>query len=188
MLQIILGYLLADFLAGLYHWVKDSYFTPNTPWIGKLYIWNSRLHHIKPRHILRNSDWKIAGESGLWTLLWMWPFFLWCGPTSFLCSLFFWLAISDVVHKYSHMSEHECPYIPYILQEICIFQSQEQHHQHHINPHEVNYCPVTPFVNWPLELIGFWRKLEWIVLHTTGVRARATADVWTETEGVVKFY
>lgn len=173
LIKIICGYFLADFLAGIYHWIKDTYFGPFTPIIGKKMIWGSRLHHIRPRYVLEFSDWELFKGSAIWTLYWMAPLMYFTGITTFMMSLFLTMSLNDVIHKYAHMKDYERPYWATFMQRIYIFQSHEEHHMHHIDPHEINYCPITPFVNNILEAIDFWRTLEQLIFKYFGIKPRA---------------
>lgn len=172
LISIIAGYLLADFIMGVYHWIKDTYFSPFTPIIGKTLIWGSRLHHIRPRFVIEFSDWQLISGSSRWTLLWIGPLIYLFGLTPFLLSLFVTISLNDVIHKYSHMPDHERPKWASFFQNIYIFQSHDEHHLHHVSPHEVNYCPITPYVNVILERINFWRGVEQIIEKTTGIIPR----------------
>jgi hypothetical protein len=173
LIKILLAYIFADFLAGLYHWIKDTYFGPFTPIIGKTFIWGSRLHHIRPRYVLDFSDIELFISSSKWTLIWMLPLFLIYGLNSFLLTLFLTISMNDIVHKYSHMKDSERPKWATYLQNLHIFQSHDEHHLHHISPHDINYCPITPYVNVCLEKISFWRNLEYIVERLTGISPRS---------------
>lgn len=177
---IIFGYLLADFIMGIYHWIKDSYFGPYTPIIGKTFIWGSRLHHIRPRYVLEFSDAVLFRESAIWTLLWMVPLFYLIGITPFMVSLFLTISINDVIHKYAHMYNHERPYWATFLQKIYLFQSHEEHHLHHIEPHTINYCPITPYLNIILEYFNLWRKIENLIEKYLGVKPREREDEFVE--------
>jgi hypothetical protein len=195
-LEIISGYLLADFLVGLFHWLKDSYFTPHTFLIGHSIIWPSRLHHLRPRYVTEFSDWDLFKSSGSWTLLWMGFWFYYWGFSPFNLTLFIWIAINDIVHKYTHVLDSsplglrategkallasERPTIITKLQNMHMIQTHDQHHMHHIQPHCCNYCPITPYVNIVLEKINFWRTLESIVLNTTGYKPRDSEDKYIE--------
>lgn len=180
LIRIFAGYLLADFIMGIYHWIKDTYFSPFTPLIGQKLIWGSRLHHIRPRYVIEFSDWALFSSSAKWTLMWMGPLFYFTGFTPFMVSLFLTIALNDVVHKYSHMYDYERPGWATFLQKIYLFQSHDEHHMHHISPHEIHYCPITPFLNIFLEPVDFWRRLEnWIELYT-GVKPRAQEPEFIE--------
>lgn len=185
LLKIFFAYILADFLVGVLHWIKDTYFSPHTPIIGNIFIWPSRLHHIKPRHIVEQSDIELFKSSALWTLTWMGPLFLYIGISVFTASLFFTISINDIVHKYAHLIDSERPAFITFLQKIQIFQSHNQHHLHHINPFEINYCPITPFTNMYLEKINFWRNLENLIENITGIKPRATIDNFIEDDTAI---
>lgn len=171
--QIIAAYLLGDFIMGIYHWMKDTYFSPFTPVIGQLMIWNSRLHHIRPRYVIEFSDWQLFSDSAKWTAFWMVPLMYLTGINTFMVTLFLVISLNDVVHKYAHMLDFERPKWATTLQKIGLLQSHEEHHLHHVEPHIVNYCPVTPYVNQILEHIQFWRKLENMIERYTGIKPRA---------------
>lgn len=158
---------------GIYHWLKDTYLGPFTPIIGAKFIWGSRLHHVRPRYVLEFSDWDLLCDSSLWTLIWMAPLLILTNFSNFMLSLFFTISINDIVHKYAHMYDNERPLWASILQKMYIFQSHDEHHAHHIEPHDINYCPISPYVNIVLEKINFWRNLELLVEKFLGVNPRA---------------
>ena len=179
-LKIISAYLFADLLMGIYHWIKDTYFTPFTPLIGKLFIWGSRLHHVRPRYILEFSDWNLFYTSAKWTLIWIIPFVFVFGLDPFLLTLFIVISLNDVVHKYAHLRNKDKPYIAKTFQKLYIIQSHDEHHLHHIEPHTVNYCPITPYVNVVLEKINFWRNIEKFIEKITGISPRSTEPEFIE--------
>lgn len=178
--KIVAGYLLADLIMGVYHWIKDTYFTPFTPIIGKSLIWGSRLHHIRPRYVIEFSDWDLFKGSAEYTLIWMAPIFWIYGLTAFNISLFLTISLNDVIHKYAHMFDYERPYWATFLQNIYLFQSHTEHHLHHIEPHEINYCPITPYMNAILERINLWRRLEYLIEKMSGIKPRAHDDEFIE--------
>lgn len=181
--SVIVGaYVTADFVMGVFHWFKDTYFGPYTPIIGKRLIWGSRLHHIKPRHVIEFSNRELFISSAKWSLIWMLPLLLVTGFNLFWSVLFLTIGLNDVIHKYAHMLDHERPKIVTFLQKIYVIQSYEEHHQHHISPHEINYCPITPFLNKPLEKINFWRRLENIIEKSTGIKPRTNQPDFIEDE------
>lgn len=182
-LEIVAAYLLADFLVGFNHWIKDSYFSPTTPIIGKSMIWSSRLHHIRPRHILEYSDTELFIESAKWTVPWIAPLMIYTGPTTFMITLLSVISCNDVIHKYAHAQDSERPYLMTLAQNLGIFQSYDEHRIHHTMPHESHYCPITPYINRVLEPLDFWRKMEWIIEFVFGIRARSCdCDIVEDTE------
>lgn len=170
--QCILGYILADVIMGIYHWIKDTYFGPFTPIIGKLFVWGSRLHHIRPKYVTEFLDRDLFFDSAKWTALWIGPLIYYLGFNPFLISLFTIIAINDIIHKYAHMSDQKRPYWASFLQKIYIFQSRDEHHLHHTYPYTTHYCPITPFVNVIFEKIQLWRKIEGYIEKYFGIKAR----------------
>lgn len=183
LLEIIVGYLCADFIMGIYHWIKDTYFSPFTPIIGQLFIWNSRLHHVRPRYVTEFSDFQLFYSSAKWTLLWMMPLFYLLGTNLFMLTLFSFISLNDVIHKYAHMLDHERPKWISILQNMHILQSYDEHHLHHQLPHDKNYCPITPYMNIILEQICFWRWLEDIIELVFQIKPRDHEVDFIEEDG-----
>lgn len=178
--EFLSAYVTADFLVGMFHWLKDTYFTPHTPIIGRSIIWPSRLHHIKPSYVTEFSDIDLAKSSGLWTLLWMGPLFYFCGFSVFNVVLFIFITVNDVIHKYAHVLESKRIPAIIFLHNAQIIQGHDEHHQHHMLPYINNYCPITPYLNIILEKIDFWRRLEDIIEKKTGYKPRATEDKFIE--------
>jgi len=177
LLHIILGYLFTDLIMGIYHWAKDTYGSPLTPIIGKRFIWNSRLHHIRPRLILDENIYDIIYSSFIWTVPLILPLmFLTKINLIFLTSLLFFISMNDVIHYYSHMTDIERPLFATILQNVYLLQSYQEHHAHHQLNHDNNYCPVSPYINFFLEKINFWRLLEQKIQYYTGIKPRETKD------------
>jgi ubiquitin-conjugating enzyme E2 variant len=54
-LGLVLGFAAADVASGLIHWFCDTYFAPNTPFIGPLIIAPFREHHLDPAAIARHG-------------------------------------------------------------------------------------------------------------------------------------
>jgi hypothetical protein len=170
--HIFLGYVFADFIAGVYHWIKDTYFGPFTPIIGKLFVWGSRLHHIRPDYVTTISNSDLFFDSLYWVSIWALPLFYIYGFTPFLITLYLTLSANDVIHSYSHKKPNNIPQFVLLLQKYNIIQSHEEHREHHTYPFIVNYCPITPYVNVILEKINLWRNLENLIEYSFGVKPR----------------
>lgn len=167
--EILKAYFISDLIIGIYHWFKDTYFTPLTPIIGKKFIWNSRLHHIKPLYITTFNNLNIFINSALWSI-WIIPLIFYFNSI-FILTLFFIISVNDIIHKYSHLQSQ--PYLIKLLQDFKIIQSYNEHHIHHIFPHITNYCPITPYLNIILEYINFWRILENIIFILFKIKPRS---------------
>ena len=55
-LQIIIGFLLADIFTGIFHWIEDTYldYCINTPFLNTI-ARDNELHHYFPRGIISYS-------------------------------------------------------------------------------------------------------------------------------------
>ena len=156
--QSLIGWLFADFLTGLLHWVGDSEKLSKTRVIKLLSGFNTS-HHSDPLAITRQSF--VARNSSQWaivsviSLVW---FFL--AGFSFV-----WLActlggmITGQVHSWAHAPK-TAPSLVRLLQEIGVFQSPKHHAAHHRPPHSVRFCVLTDWLNPVLDTLRFWPRLE----------------------------
>ncbi len=175
-LQIILQALgvimLADFVAGLAHWLEDAYGTEKTPFFGPLMIKPNIVHHHYPRLFTKNNWWQSS-----WDLLLLGVVILggaaWLGYLSWQLVLFVVININaNQIHKWSHMTRAEVGPIVAFLQDIHVLQTPRQHAIHHTDPKNTNYCPTTNLVNPILEVVNFWGHLEVLIEFFTGITHR----------------
>lgn len=68
---------------------------------------------------------------------------------------------ANEIHKWNHSKENN--WIINLLQDMCLIQTKLHHAKHHLKPYYKNYCILTNWVNPVLELIYFWRGLEFIL-------------------------
>ncbi len=169
--------LAADLVAGLVHWAEDAYIREDTPllgtWIGRPNV----VHHHLPRRMARNTWWQsnrelllamglmVAIASLLGCLTWhVWLFALVGGN-------------ANEVHKWSHRTRRENSRLINWLQDLYILQTPQHHAIHHTNPKEVHYCPITNVLNPLLDWLHFWVVLEWLLLHSIGLRRQPDTSV-----------
>lgn len=157
--QIIICILVADFLSGTFHWFEDTYGLPGNSWLAKN-IWEPNiLHHKFPllmemtTFIGRNYiQWVVAAIVVIlmYSVGWgSWQLILVAVLASF----------SNEVHKWNH-AKVNCRLVV-LLQDMCLIQTKLHHSKHHLKPYNKNYCILTNWVNPPLEMVDFWRHLEW---------------------------
>jgi len=163
---------LADFLAGVVHWLEDAYFNEETPVIGPLVIRPNIVHHHLPRYMTKLNWWESSRElvvlgsvvvGGAWML------------HALTWQVWFFVALSvnaNQVHKWSHQSRAENGTIVSRLQDWKVLQTVQHHGLHHKDPKNTYYCPITNFVNPALERIRFWNHLESIIERLTGITHR----------------
>lgn len=169
LLQIIGGYLLADFISGLVHWAMDCYGSRETPLIGGE-IGGNRRHHIEPRHFIKNSWWQNARSTFpiilvLFAIFWGLDL---VNPTTVTLLLVGWN--SNEIHKWAHMPQSQRPRWVSFLQQKGIVISPKQHQAHHSHNKDSSYCAVSPYLNPILNSIRFWRGMEWVVYRLTGTQ------------------
>ena len=175
--QIVLVLALADFIAGVIHWLEDAYFTEDTPVIGPMFIRPNIVHHHLPRFFTRLSWWQSSGDlvlAGIVLLLVAWPLGL------LRWQLWLFVAVSvnaNQVHKWSHRTRAENGRFISALQDWHILQTPKHHALHHSDPKNTFYCPITNLVNPLLEHVEFWNRLESLVERLTGITHRADTAV-----------
>lgn len=171
-LQVVLIAALADFIAGIVHWLEDAYFTENTPVIGPLFIRPNIVHHHHPRFFTQLSWWDSSKDlllASVLLLLLAWPL----GLFSWQLGLFAAISTNaNQVHKWSHRTRAENGWLISQLQDWRILQTPRHHGLHHTDPKNTYYCPVTNLVNPVLERIDFWNRIERVIERCTGVGHR----------------
>lgn len=164
--------MLADFVAGLVHWLEDSYGSADTPFVGPLLVRPNIVHHHYPRYFTRLSWWQSS-----WDILLICAVLLGAAYALGLLTWHVWLfAVVSVnanqVHKWSHRTRAENGRIISFFQDIRLLLTPRQHAVHHSDPKNTYYCPVTNLVNPLLEFLRFWLALEWLIERVTGIKHR----------------
>tara|TARA_R110000868_G_scaffold85882_2_gene241251 strand:+ start:572 stop:1096 length:525 start_codon:yes stop_codon:yes gene_type:complete len=170
-IKILAITLLADFVTGFVHWLEDSYWTINTPVLGKWIVAPNLEHHQNGQAFLKKtwleSSWDlvlagsliIAGAYLLNRLTWELGLFT------------FIIMNANQVHKWAHITNYQKkPYLIGLLQKLYVLQRTDHHGQHHRKPNDSHYCVITNILNPLLDGAGFWRGLELLFKKTT-VRA-----------------
>lgn len=156
--QLLLGWLLADLLTGIFHWWEDKFGSEDWPVIGAWIIRPNRLHHRSPlaftRHgfMARNRAAIIAAAVvalGLFVIFGLQPW---------IVALATGGAVSNEVHRYAHEPSAAPGWIR-VFQQIGLLQSPKVHASHHRPPHDASFCILTDWLNPVLEALGFWRTL-----------------------------
>jgi len=160
----------ADLVSGAVHWWEDTYGKRSWPILGRLVIEPNLEHHARPRSFLKHGVWKsidIQVVLGGALILVAWSI----GWLSYEFSLIVVLMIAaNVTHRWAHSSESENGGFITLLQKLHVVQTRAYHSKHHTRNADRHYCALTPWLDPILDAINFWRRLEYLVTMTTGIR------------------
>eukprot|EP01137_Pigoraptor_chileana_P026484 Opistho-2@7816 len=187
-----LGVLSADFLSGLLHWAADTWGSVELPLIGKAFIRPFREHHIDPTAITRHDWIETNGDNCMTTIPVLAATIAVCLSksdmvgankstyfiVSYLFALCIFVTLTNQIHKWSH-TYRPAAWVR-VLQSMHIIMPRRHHRIHHVSPHDCYYCITTGWLNYPLEAVGFWPRLESIIEHLSGVGAREDDLKWAK--------
>lgn len=157
--QLLLGWLIADVIGGLVHWIEDRVLTERVPVLGRHVVAPNRRHHAEPMAfaagtlIARNGT--TIAAAGVASLLWWWL----AGASVVWAAASIGGAVSSHVHYLAHLPKRGSRFVR-VLQEIGLFQSPAHHAGHHRPPSDRRYCVLTDWSNPVLDAIGVWALLE----------------------------
>jgi ubiquitin-conjugating enzyme E2 variant len=173
----MLGFVLADFVSGVVHWLADTWGSPDLPIIGQALIRPFREHHVDPKEITRhdfvetngNNCFICLGPLALTLLLSL------ASAASVFCatamfSLCLWVFCTNQFHKWSHLDEP--PPLVDRLQRLGLILPRDHHAVHHAAPFAKYYCITVGWLNEPLHRIRFFPFVESIVTALTGLLPR----------------
>ena len=150
-----------------------------------------REHHIDPLAITRHDFIEANGDNCLVTLPFLALFCClmytqtteelrsWSLIYCYLMSLGLFVTFTNQFHKWSHTYQH-LPWVVEQLQQFNFILPRKHHRIHHVAPHETYFCITTGWCNYPLELFGFWTKLEWVIEKVTGYKPRVDDLKWIQ--------
>lgn len=172
--EILLGWLLADLLGGLFHWWEDRIGTVDLPVVGSWIIKPNRDHHADPLLFCRGTSFRDRNQAlivfavavaAAWSLLF--------GPSVMLAACAVGGAITNEVHAWAHKPAAAPSWVR-VLQETGVIQSPKHHAGHHRPPNAVRYCILTDWLNPILDRLRVWARLE-AALAKVGVTVDVTA-------------
>ena len=174
-LEIIIGFFIADFLTGIGHWGEDTYLNYNIkiPLLDVISKENE-MHHYFPRSILKHSYYDNIKTTLIIVIIILICIFFINKKLLFdykylVITIFIFTSFSSIIHRICHMRKCEKHKFILFLQKYNIISSDEHHRQHHVKSN-INYCINTPYLNMILDSIYFWRILEFIIYIIFGLK------------------
>jgi uncharacterized membrane protein YeaQ/YmgE (transglycosylase-associated protein family) len=155
-LMIVGGYLLADLLSGIVHFLADNFGSPDTPFVGQGFVLPFRQHHVDPLGITRHGFFIANGNNALVCLPVLIPVALFVpvttSTTGYAAGVFTFVMLLAVfltnqTHKWAHMDNPPMPVR--WMQAAGLILSKEHHDIHHVRPYNTHYC-IT---------VGAWNSL-----------------------------
>ena len=193
LLSALGGIVTADFITGMVHWGADTWGTVEMPVLGSTLIRSFREHHVHPTAILHHDFVQTNADSFAACVPVLVPmvYTLLCADDETIYSKVNWYvyvflltvfaSLSNQFHKWSH-SYFDLPWYISILQDLHIILPRKHHRIHHVSPHETYYCITNGWLNYPLEKIGFWARLESLIQFVTGEVPRSDDMKWLAAE------
>ncbi|XP_058093787.1 fatty acid desaturase 4, chloroplastic-like [Magnolia sinica] len=174
----LLGYVLADFGTGVYHWAIDNYGDASTPVFGSQ-IEAFQGHHKWPRTIARRQFANNLHSLARATAFVLVPIDLL--PSDGIVHTFVavcsgCIMFSQQFHAWAHSTKSQLPPLVLTLQDAGVLVSRAKHVAHHRSPYNNNYCIVSGVWNEFLDDRRFFEAMEMIVFFKFGVRPRS----WSE--------
>jgi plasmanylethanolamine desaturase len=180
---LLSGFILADFVGGLVHWMGDTWGSTEMPILGKALIRPFREHHVDERAMTRHDYIETNGANCMvavpvaaaalfipltipgWVALSLYALVS-------IGSMIFWVMMTNQIHKWSHLESDQLPPVLGTLQRLHLVLPPAHHRTHHTKPFDTYYCITTGWLNWPLAKIHFYRHLERIITAVTGAIPR----------------
>jgi ubiquitin-conjugating enzyme E2 variant len=160
------GYLAADFVSGLVHFLGDTYGDEDVKFFGPSFIKPFRVHHTDPQQICRHDFIELNGNNCLVCI----PVGLvayWLVPSEatnagalgllLVASLLVWVFMTNQFHKWAH--DPEPPRSVAWLQSLGLVLSPAHHSIHHRAPYDRYYCITVGWLNPLLQRLHFFEAV-----------------------------
>ncbi|HEY1954704.1 MAG TPA: fatty acid desaturase CarF family protein [Polyangiaceae bacterium] len=175
LLAIVVGFLAADFISGVSHWFFDTWFSPETPVIGRAFVRTFREHHVDPKAICRHDFVETNGSNmiagGIIVLA---GHLIESAGEEFGAAVLLVAAllssVTSQIHRWAHADR--VPRAVRWLQRTRVVLSPEAHAAHHAAPYDRAYCITSGWLNDALHAVRFFRSVERVVRVVFGALPR----------------
>jgi hypothetical protein len=175
--EIIAVLFLVDFFSGVFHWLEDSYGTPETPFLGRIVVAPNIVHHQLPRDFVKGPFWPRNIVTIALSALIFLVVALIFGVTWELCLFCLVGGLCNEFHCWAHRSPEENGPVVNFIHRLRILQTPRHHAIHHTDPKNRSYCVLTNFTNPILDRIEFWRHTESSVSFLFRIHPRVDESV-----------
>jgi hypothetical protein len=175
----ISAYVFADFISGLFHWMGDTWGSPDMPVLGKVFVRPFREHHVDQLAITRHDFLEVNGANCLIALPPLASLHLITldaqSPLGVLSAGFFgiflfWIFLTNQFHMWAHTENR--PKLVIWAQRWHLILPKEHHQIHHAAPYMKYYCITNGWLNAPLHHLRFFRIAERVISALTGLIPR----------------
>lgn len=157
--QLLFGWLLADLISGILHWLEDRILPEGIPLLDSQVVQPNRLHHIDPMAFTRFGFLYRNGTTFA-AVAFIGAPLLWCFGLSFwLATALLGGAFANQIHYWAHKPGIAPKWVR-TMQLTGILQSPVGHGRHHRPPSDRAYCILTDWLNPWLDRWMVWEKLE----------------------------
>ena len=175
LLALVAGVAFADFVSGFFHWFFDTWFSPETPFVGRAFVRTFREHHVDPTAICRHDFVETNGSNMLaGSVLALVGHLAETAEAEFAAATFLvaglCMSLTSQIHKWAHAPK--APRGVAWLQRARLILSPSAHAAHHAAPFDRAYCITSGWLNDALQYVGFFRALERVISATTGALPR----------------
>ncbi|TGN07109.1 fatty acid desaturase CarF family protein [Leptospira ilyithenensis] len=157
------GYIFADFLSGMVHFLCDNFGDEETAYFGPAFIQPFRMHHTDPSDITKHDFFETNGNTCLVVLPVMGIYYFVSDGLSVWVSFSFLFSVTSVVftnqfHKWAHLENP--PRWIRVLQISGMILPKTMHSLHHTPPFSSYYCITCGWLNPLFEFVKFFPKMK----------------------------
>lgn len=169
---LLAGYLVADLVSGIVHWMGDTLGSENAKWFGPAFTQPFREHHVDPRAISRHGFVETNGNTCIVALpplgaahAWM-PdeAGVWFYLAAFAAALSMFSVAANQFHKWAHSVR--VPRFVAWLQRSHLIIEPNHHNRHHEAPHRSHYCVLSGWMNPVADGLRLFRAAEHVIRRT----------------------